>query len=177
MTFMIRTALAAEKPELEQLIKDSTARLSREDYTAEEIHAANEYVHGVDSELIGDGTYFVVEHQGTKVACGGWSKRKTLFGGDRFGARASGLLDPETDPAKIRAFFVHPDWARKGIGRLLLKHCEAEAQKNGFSKTQLMSTLPGLKFYINEGYNPGEREYYAAPNGVNIPFVPMHKSL
>ena len=175
--FTIRPAKHEEIPALNALIALSADMLSREDYTPEEIDAANRFVFGVDSELVSDGTYFVVEEAGVSIACGGWSRRKTLFGGDAFSGREAGFLDPATEAAKIRAFFVHPNHARKGIGRALLAHCEAEARKHGFTRAELMSTLPGIKLYAACGYQGTERKTYDMPNGVMLDFVPMHKPI
>jgi GNAT superfamily N-acetyltransferase len=131
----------------------------------------------VDSELILDGTYFVADAAGVLVGCGGWSKRRTLFGGDRYADRDSGELDPALEPAKIRAFFIHPAWARRGVGRAILSRCEAEAKAHGFRSLELMSTLPGLKFYTAQGYEGAERVEYLMADGVKITFVPMRKVL
>ena len=117
----------SDRPELERLIADSARGLSRADYTEAQIEAALGTAFGVDSELIRDGTYFVAEAGLEIVGCGGWSRRKTLFGGDRQTGRTSEPLDPAHDAARIRAFFVRPDWARRGIGRALLARCEEEA--------------------------------------------------
>jgi GNAT superfamily N-acetyltransferase len=184
MNVQIRTALEADKAQMEALIPASVQELSREEYTPEQIEAALKTVFGIDSELINDGTYFVVvEIDSTQeadrriVACGGWSKRKTLFGGDQFAARESQELDPATDAAKIRAFFVHPDYARRGIGSLLLEHCELAAKQHGFSHLELMGTLPGVKLYQRHGFIPKETILHDAGSGVMIPFVPMTKQL
>jgi GNAT superfamily N-acetyltransferase len=111
------------------------------------------------------------------AGCGGWSRRRTLFGGDRYAVRDSGELDPESEPAKIRAFFVHPDHARRGIARAILSACEAEAEAHGFRSVELMATLPGLRLYEACGYGRGERVEYEVGDGVRIPFVPMRKVL
>jgi ribosomal protein S18 acetylase RimI-like enzyme len=194
--FRVRQARLEEKPILQLLVAASVRELSREEYSTEQIAAALQTVFGVDSELIQDGTYFVVEtntnnldsdnsdnsdnnniNQPAIVACGGWSRRKTLFGGDQFAARESQLLDPQHDAAKIRAFFVHPDWARRGIGTLLLAHCEHAAKAHGFSTLELMGTLPGVKLYREHGFIAGTQVMHDAGNGVMIPFVPMTKQL
>lgn len=174
---MIRPASFDEIPALESLIALSARHLSTADYTPEQIESAIAHVFGVDSELVKDGSYFVVEENGEYLACGGWSKRKTLFGGDRFAGRESGLLNPAVDAAKIRAFFVHPAHARKGIGRALLAHCEAEARRHGFTQAELMATLPGVKLYRQEGYTGDTIEHFRQPDGVEVPFLPMRKSL
>lgn len=177
MYFTLRKAQLDDRPTIEQLIANSARALSRDDYSDEQIEAAIEAVFGVDTDLIHDGTYFVAEHDGTIVGCGGWSKRKTLFGGDKYAQRESGMLDPSREPAKIRAFFVHPSWARKGVGRALLHVCEAEAQANGFHTLELMATLPGVKFYRSLGYVESERVMYEIGTQVCIEFVPMRKTL
>jgi GNAT superfamily N-acetyltransferase len=175
--YRIRPALPDDREALEALIALSARLLSAQDYTSREIEAAIRYVFGVDSELVADGTYFVVERAGTPLACGGWSRRRTLFGGDRYQGRESGLLDPNTEPAKIRAFFVHPDVARQGIGRALLNHCEAQARAHGFTSIEMMATLPGVKLYQAYGYEAKEQVEYDMPDGTPIRFVPMSKPL
>ncbi|GAB4200270.1 MAG: GNAT family N-acetyltransferase [Roseiflexaceae bacterium] len=177
MDFTIRKARLEERPALEQLIALSARALSREDYSDAQIEGAVARIFGVDTELVADGTYLVVEHAGQPIACGGWSKRRTLFGGDRFAGREAGLLDPASEAAKIRAFFVHPDWARRGVGRALLAACEAEARAAGFRTLELMATLPGIKLYRTCGYLPGEQIEYELDGGLSIPFVPMYKTL
>src|SRR5215217_2907485 len=114
---IIRKATMDERDTIQQLIAESARKLSREHYTDTQIEAAIATVFGVDTTLIEDGTYFIVESDGQLAGCGGWSKRKTLFGGDQYSSRDPGYLDPESDPAKIRAFFIHPEHARKGIAR------------------------------------------------------------
>lgn len=173
----IRPALAGEIPALEALITASARMLSQGFYTATETEAAINHVFGVDSELVADGTYLVVEDSaGNLLGCGGWSRRATLFGGDKFAGRASGLLDPACDAAKIRAFFVAPHAARRGVGAALLKACEGAAAAAGFTRTQLMATLPGQPFYAANAYAPGPAIDLDC-GGVAVRFVPMHKQL
>lgn len=175
--YHIRPARLEEKPALLELIALSARGLSRDDYTDEEIESAITYIFGVDSDLVADGTYFVVEQGGEILACGGWSKRRTLFGGDQFAKRDSGFLDPAIEPAKIRAFFVHPSHARKGIGTALLRHCEVEAKKHGFSSIEMMATLPGVKFYREFGYHGEEESIHVTPDGLHHRCLPMRKIL
>ncbi|WP_156255243.1 GNAT family N-acetyltransferase [Sandarakinorhabdus oryzae] len=173
----IRSARADEIPALEALITASARILSQGYYTPEETEAAITHVFGVDSELVADGTYLVVEDEdGDILGCGGWSKRATLFGGDRFGGRASGLLDPARDAAKIRAFFVAPHAARRGVGAALLRACEDAAAAAGFARTELMATLPGEPFYAVHGYAP-RPGITTDCGGVAVRFVPMDKTL
>ena len=177
MDYRIRKATLDERAALERLIAESARGLSREDYTDVQIEAAIKSVFGVDTDLIVDGTYFVAEAGSELVGCGGWSRRRTLFGGDRYANRDAGELDPATEPAKIRAFFVHPSWARKGVGRAILGACERAARDYGFRSVELLATLPGLKLYAAQGYEPGERVVYEVGDGVSIEFVPMRKNL
>ena len=129
------------------------------------------------TDLVHDGTYYVAEAEGGPVGCGGWSRRRTLFGGDRYGARDSGYLDPSREPAKIRAFFVHPGWARRGVAGRILETCEREARAEGFRALELMATLPGVKLYAARGYEAGAQVEYEIADGVTIEFVPMRKEL
>ena len=175
MDFRLRKARLDDRAALDQLVAESARGLSHDDYTDEQIEAALASVFGVDTDLILDGTYFVAEHAGEAIGCGGWSRRKTLFGGDRYAERDPGMLDPATDPAKIRAFFVHPSWARKGVGRAILEMCEAEARRHGFQSFELMATLPGVKLYRACGYVEDEPIIYEIGPQVRITFVPMRK--
>lgn len=177
MDYVLRKARLDERAAIEQLIAESARGLSREDYTDEQIEAALASVFGVDTDLIRDETYFVAEAGGELIGCGGWSKRRTLFGGDRFASRDAGELDPATEPAKIRAFFVHPSWARKGVGRAILDACERAASADGFRSVELMATLPGVRLYAAHGYADGEQMEYEIGDGVRIQFVPMRKDL
>jgi GNAT superfamily N-acetyltransferase len=174
----LRRATLGDRPAVADLIAESARGLGRGDYTARQIESAIETgVFGVDTDLIRDGTYFVVEAGGRLIGCGGWSRRKTLFGGDRFARREAEELDPRTEPAKIRAFFVHPDWARRGIGRRILERCESEARAHGFRSLEMMATLPGVRLYRTLGYAEGEPVEYEMDDGVRIGIVPMRKTL
>ena len=173
----IRRATEADRPALVALIARSARALSAGDYTPEQIEGALQGAFGVDSQLIVDGTYFVVECDGALAGCGGWSFRRTLFGGDAHTARDAAELDPATDAAKIRAFFVDPDFARRGIGRKLLDHCEDAARGRGFRRCELMATLPGRKLYLACGYAGTAAIRHTLANGQEIEFVPMTKLL
>lgn len=177
MEYVIKRATLEDRAALERLIAASARGLSRGDYSDEQVEAAIVSIFGVDTDLIRDGTYYVAEAEGFAVGCGGWSKRRTLFGGDRFAARDSGYLDPAKEPAKIRAFFVHPDWARRGVAGAILETCEREAQAEGFRSLELMATLPGVRLYAARGYDASERITYETADGVQIEFVPMRKEL
>ena len=173
----LRLATLDDIAAIEQLIANSARGLCAADYTSAQIEAAIGTAWGCDSELIRDGTYFVVEVDGEVVACGGWGRRRTLFGGDSQPGRVSELLDPQRDAARIRAFFVHPDWARQGLGRLLLERCESEARTHGFCAMEMMATLTGERLYQRCGYVADAAIEYPLRGGQAIRFVPMRKPL
>jgi GNAT superfamily N-acetyltransferase len=176
-SYQIRPATLDDRAAIEHLIADSARGLSREDYSDEQIEAAIVDVFGVDTALILDGTYLIAESEGRLIACGGWSRRKTLFGGDQYQQRDAGELNPAMDPAKIRAFFVHPNFARLGIGRAVLKACESAAASHGFQSFELMATLPGVKLYAVCGYESHDPFELELRNGVKLGLVPMTKQL
>jgi GNAT superfamily N-acetyltransferase len=177
MTIVIRLATVQDIPGLKQLIPESVRALSVEYYTAQQIESALVHIFGVDSQLIADGTYYTVLSDDQIVGSGGWSKRKTLFGGDQMKTEEDDLLDPAHDPAHIRAFYVHPRWARQGIGRRIIQLCEEAARKDGFHTMELVSTLPGEPFYAAMGYEVTRRFDVAMPDGVAMPAAHMVKSL
>ena len=173
----LRLATLDDIPALEALIARSARVLGAADYTPAQIEGALRGAFGVDRQLLTDGTYFVLEDAGELLACGGWSFRRTLFGGDARADRDASRLDPARDAARIRAFFVDPGHARQGLGARLLAHCEADARRHGFTRFELMSTLPGLRLYARCGYVAGEPVDYPLGAGLTIRFVPMHKCL
>lgn len=173
----LRNATAADIPALNALIARSARGLSRQDYRPEQIEGALQGAFGVDTQLLADETYFVVEEQGRIVACGGWSFRSTLFGGDARAGRDSSILDPKTQAAKIRAFFVDPDHARRGIGSLLLEHCERQARAHGYARVELMATLPGVRLYAARGYVGAAMVRFELGSAEFIEFIPMQKLL
>jgi GNAT superfamily N-acetyltransferase len=177
MSYELRAATRADADALKVLIARSARELSAQDYRPEQIEGALQGAFGVDTQLIDDGTYFVVEFEGQAVGCGGWSRRRTLFGGDAHRERDAAELDPGVDAAKIRAFFVDPDHARRGIGRALLERCESEACAQGFRRFELMGTLPGVRLYEALGYKRGAMVHYPVADGVSIEFIPMSKEL
>jgi len=178
----IRKAVAADIPNLRALIDASVRGLQAEDYTPEQIEGALKTVFGVDSQLIADGTYFIAEAklenaEVVAVGCGGWSKRKTLFGGDQWTERKDSLLDPRVDAAKIRSFFVHPEWPRRGIGSAILKTCEDAAKSAGFSRAEMGATLTGVKLFQVRGYVAQESIEISLENGALLPVIRMAKQL
>lgn len=174
---IIRLATVDDRQAISELIAESARQLSREQYSDAQIEAAIATVFGVDSDLIEDGTYFVAESSGLMVGCGGWSRRKTLFGGDQYSSRDAGYLDPQSEPAKIRAFFIHPAHARKGIARAILSRCETEAKAHGFHALELMATLPGIAFYESCGFSQMGNYDLELTKGVKLELVPMRKEL
>ena len=181
MNIQIRQAVSANIPTLRELIDASVRGLQAQDYTPAQIELALKMVCDVDSQLIADGTYFVAaikssEKDNSVIAgCGGWSKRKTLYGGDRWAAREDALLDPVCDAAKIRAFFIHPKWARRGIGSMILETCESAARLAGFTRFEMGSTLTGVPFYRAKGYVELEHLEVPLSNDVSFPIVRMSK--
>src|ERR1700678_4507897 len=177
----IRKAMEKDIPRLREIIEASVRGLQARDYSRAQIEGALNSVYGVDSQLIADGTYLVAEvsqHGEVEiVACGGWSKRKTLYGGDQYAAREDSLLDPAHDAAKIRAFFVHPDWARRGIGSLILETCENAARQAGFTRLEMGATLSGVAFYQSKGYVAIENQQVPLGNGESLFIVRMAKRM
>ncbi len=174
--FSIRPAQLADIPILENVIAASARGLGSPHYTPEQVEAALGTAWGVDSQLILDGTYFAVESNDGVLACGGWSRRGTYFGSDRQANRDPALLDPAKDAARIRAFFVLPEWSRRGIGRAVLARCEAAAKAEGFLRAELVATLPGHRLYRQCGYEGDETVRHVLPGGMLIDFIPMRKA-
>jgi GNAT superfamily N-acetyltransferase len=176
MDLDVRIATPGDVPVLRALIEASVRGLQAGDYTPAQIDRALEVVFDVDTQLIADGTYFAAETGGVVVGCGGWSKRKTLYGGDRWTAREDEtLLDPARDAARIRAFFVHPQWARRGIGTKILEACERAAAEAGFTRFEMGATLTGVPLYLARGYTAVEELSVPLGNGDVLPIVRMEK--
>jgi GNAT superfamily N-acetyltransferase len=197
MKIRIRLAEAGDIPLLRELIEASVRGLQAGDYSPAQLESALRTVYGVDTQLISDGTYFAAEETDASrtdasggaasaekssgaallVGCGGWSKRKTLYGGDQFTGREDSLLDPARDAGKIRAFFVHPDWARLGIGGMILEACEAAAWAAGFRRLEMGATLTGIPFYRAKGYVEMETTAVPLGDGLTLPIVRMGKEI
>jgi len=191
----IRKALPEDVPVLRRLIEASVRELQVQDYTPAQMEGALESVFGVDSQLIADGSYLVAEariayavsdseiisegkksgSEWTIAGCGGWSKRKTLYGGDRWTGREDSLLDPRRDAAKIRAFFIHPAWARRGVGSKILEACETAAREAGFTSYEMGATLTGAKLFGAKGYFAVEKIEVPLKNGLSLPVIHMTK--
>ncbi len=177
--FRIRPATLDDVDGLHQLIESSVRVLQREDYTPAQIQGALGHALGLDTQLIRDKTYFIahpVDHPHLPVACGGWSFRRTLFGSDHGPMRVGALSDPLTEPAKIRAIFVHPQWARQGLGSLMLSHCEEAATTWGFWHFEMGATLTGAPLYTLRGYRAAESIDILLPNGEVLALVHMLKA-
>ena len=186
----LRLAIPNDLPVLRELIEASVRGLQGEDYTPAQIEGALKTVFGVDRQLIADGTYIVAEAdlqggasghaaEGNSrkviVGCGGWSKRKTLYGSDHWTGREDALLDPSEDAAKIRAFFIHPQWARRGVGSLLLEGCENAARAAGFTRFEMGATLTGAKLFGKRGYVAVKPISIPLSNGETLPVIHMEK--
>lgn len=174
----LRLATPEDIPTLQTLIYQSVRALSVDYYTREQIESALTNVFGVDTQLIADQTYFVAEADGQIVGGGGWSKRQTLFGGDQAKSQEPDpILIPGEQPARLRAFYVHPQWSRRGIGRLITKACETAAQAAGFSAVELIATLPGQPLYEANGYEVVSPFEIPLPDGLFLPAFRMAKDL
>lgn len=162
---------------LEALIPLSVRALQAPYYSPTQMEAALGPVFGVDRQLIRDGTYFVVERDGVILGCGGWSRRRSLYGGDTGREKEDELLDPHRDAARVRAFFVHPKWARRGIGRSIMIACELAILEAGFSMVDIVATLAGQPLYASFGYMVVERFEITMAGSLSLPAVRMHKNL
>jgi len=172
----LRPARHDDVSALNALIARSARELSVGFYSPGQAEAAIRHVFGVDTALVDDGTYLVAEVDGVLAGCGGWSHRRTLYGGDQRKIGENVHLDPRVDAARIRAFFVAPEWARRGIGRCILEACAAAAAQAGFRTLELMATLPGVPMYRACGFTEVERVVDRLPDGTDLPFVRMRRS-
>jgi predicted N-acetyltransferase YhbS len=177
MNWSLRLACDRDIPELEAVIGRSVRELQSACYSPAQMDGALGSVFGVDRQLIQDETYFVAEQDGAIIACGGWSKRESLFGSDAARAAEDVLLDPLQDAARIRAFFVDPEHARQGLGRAILLACEDAIRAAQFRSIELVATLPGVPFYQAFDYEAGERYEVPLVNGLSLPVVRMTKNL
>jgi len=175
-SLVLRVARLEDVTALTELIVASVRGLQSAEYSKKQIEGALGTVYGADRTMISDGTFFVLEAGPVIVGCGGWSRRRTAFGSDDSPVKDDAPLDPETDPAKIRGFFVHPSWARQGLGTRILLACEEAARAAGFRRFELVSTLTGVPLYRNHGYIEVERVTLTLPNSEPYGAVRMEKS-
>jgi GNAT superfamily N-acetyltransferase len=174
----LRVATPADTPQIEALMKASTAAFFPAYYDAEQTASARRHVAQPDPMLVDDGTYFVLEVGGELVGCGGWSRRGRPYMGSEAASDDDRLLDPEIEAAHVRAMFVCPDWARRGLGRRILEECEAAAHRAGFRRLELVATLPGVPLYEAFGFKPtGEIEDVVLSDGVRLACLAMSKSV
>ena len=173
----LRVATLADEAALDALMKRSAAALFPLFYDEPQASSAVRFVPEVDRMLLIDGTYFVLETRGQAVACGGWSRRDRLYTGSGDSEGDARPLDPASEPARVRAMFVHPDWTRRGLGRRILVACEEAARREGFLRLVLLSTLPGLPLYRSYGFRALEEVEATLPDGVKLPCVSMEKPI
>lgn len=174
---LLRVATLDDEAAVDWLMKESAAVLFQRFYDEQQTVSAVRYVAQVDPMLLADGTHFVLESGDRLVACGGWSRRDKLYSGSGGSDGDVRMLDPSSEPARVRAMFVHADWTRRGLGRRILEECEAAARREGFSQLALVATLPGLPLYLAYGFHPLEEVEVAMPDGVTIPCVAMKKQI
>lgn len=176
MKFVLRRAISDDVPILETLIAESARGLGQRDYSPSQIEAAIGTAWAVDRQLIQDGTFWIAEVLVEIIGCGGWSRRRALAGASAPVSEAD-MLSPANDAARLRAFFVHPHWARRGIGTALLKKCEEEARAAGFRTVELLATLPGERLYASRGYTSGQPYEFPLGQGQSNAVIPMWKRL
>jgi len=174
--FIIRVATASDIPRIRPLM-DAAIGVLLQPFLSPAMVEASREIMGLDTQLIADETYYVVMSGDEVVGCGGWSRRATLFGGDHTAGRDAALLDPAKEPARVRAMYTRPGWERRGIGRLVLKTCEAAAQAAGFSTCELAATLGGEPLYAACGYAPVERFEAETRGGLRVPLIRMRKGM
>jgi GNAT superfamily N-acetyltransferase len=175
-TLRLRLATLEDVPVLTELMNGAISRLLQ-DFLPPEGVAASFEIMGLDTQLIRDRTYFVVEDGGEIAGCGGWSRRATLFGGDHSAGRDAALLDPAVDAARVRAMYTHPDHTRKGVGRLVLDACETAAAAEGFTRAEMAATMGGVPLYRACGYHDIEPFTAATSTGYAVPLIRMGKAL
>lgn len=176
MSLTLRLAVPEDLQALRALMNAAIGELLNPFLSPEEVAASFEIM-GLDSQLVADGTYFVVEEDGALAGCGGWSRRATLFGGDHSAGRDAALLDPARDAARVRAMYTHPDHVRKGVGRLILDACESAAAGEGFTRCEMAATMAGEPLYRACGYTEIERFSASTSKGIEVPLVRMGKAL
>ena len=174
MNFSYKIAKIEDLPLIENLIDSSIKGLLAPLLTKEELEASFDSM-GLDDQLVKDGTYFLIYKDSHLVGCGGWSKRKTLFGSNHTPNRDNDFLDPKEDAGKIRAMYTHPKWSRKGVGSFIIKLAESKLRKDGFLKCELMATQAGIPLYLNEGYSEIKEIVYTSTDGNSVRMLKMEK--
>ncbi|MGQ0846469.1 MAG: GNAT family N-acetyltransferase [Sporichthyaceae bacterium] len=174
----LRSAVPADAPAIATLMRESVAAIFPAFYDARQTASAEVYIAALDHSLISDGTYFVVETEdGTIAACGGWSRRSRLHAGAEVAPDDGRLLDPATEPARVRAMFVRADFTRRGLGRMLLEACERAAREEGYGELALMATLPGVPLYRSWGFGVEEPQQVRLPDGVVLGGIAMRRPI
>lgn len=174
---VIRLARSEDADDIDALMKASISDIFPRFYDEAQTRASVKYIGSVDRTLIDDGTYFVADAGGELVACGGWSRRDKMYTGSGEAATDARLLDPITEPARVRAMFVRADWTRRGLGTRILEACESAARAEGFTTLALVATLPGVPLYERYGFVPREKETVTMPDGTTVAAVAMDKSV
>ncbi len=174
---VLRVATPDDRAAIDALMAESAASHFPRFYDEPECASAVRYIAAVDPMLLEDGTYYVFDADGGIVACGGWSRRGKLYTGSGDAADDARLIDPATEPARVRAMFVHDDWARRGLGRRILEECESAARREGFRELALMSTLPGLPLYLSYGFEKLEDVDIPLPDGLAVAGATMTKPI
>jgi GNAT superfamily N-acetyltransferase len=174
---ILRLATVDDAAAIDALMKMSIRDIFPGSYDGRRTASSIEFIGSVDRKLIEDGTYFVIDVDGKLVACGGWSRRDKLYTGSGEGTDDARLLDPATEPARVRAMFTRGDWTRRRLGRRILEACEAAAKAEGFRTLALMSTVPGLPLYENYGFTVSERVQIPMPDGTSIAGASMTKPI
>jgi GNAT superfamily N-acetyltransferase len=172
----LRFAREADLPLLQPLVQQAIMELLSPFLSAEQVQASCEIM-GLDTQLVADGTYFVAELESAVAGCGGWSRRATHFGGDHSPGRDARALDSTHEPARVRAMYTHPAFARRGVGRAILARCEEAADAEGFHSVALVATMAGLPLYRACGYEEVERFDEITPSGIAVPLVRMQRRL
>jgi GNAT superfamily N-acetyltransferase len=173
----LRHATEADIAQIERVMRESIIGISKRTYNPAQVESSLRYVAHLDRDLVADRTYFVVEENGTIAGCGGWSARSRLYAGSGSTEDDSRMLDPATEPARVRAMFVSPSFERRGIGRMILQACEGEARTAGFRRVELMAMLSGHAMYLASGYRDVERVDAKLEDGTPFPLIRMTKAL
>jgi GNAT superfamily N-acetyltransferase len=171
----LRVAALADEDAIGALMKESIRSIFPRFYDRRQTESAIRYIGDVDRTLVADETYFVLECEGEVVGCGGWSRRNLLYTGSGHSNSDARLLDPHTEPARVRAMFVRADWTRRGLGRRILEECETAAREEEFVRLALMATLPGVPLYAAYGFRPLEEVEITMPDGITLACVSMDK--